>query len=81
MRATERRSGADMLGDWDEPRRVVGFAYCRRCAGVGLVDTEGLCTGCLEDDRWAYVNRAFCELLHRARVIPPPPVRGMAVER
>jgi hypothetical protein len=72
-----------MLGAWDErSRRVVGFAYCRRCGGVGLVDSERLCTGCLEDDRWAYVNRAFCELLHRARRLPPPPERAeVASER
>jgi hypothetical protein len=63
----------DALAAWDEQaRRVVGFAYCRRCGGVGLVDADRLCTGCLEDDRWAYVNRAFCELLHRARPLPRP---------
>jgi hypothetical protein len=53
----------------EDLRRPLSFVLvrCQRCEGLGMVDTDMICTNCRDDSRWARVNRAFCDLVHRHR--------------
>jgi hypothetical protein len=48
-----------------------GFPACRVCGWAALPGST-LCVGCLDIREWSRVNRAFCDLLHRARSLPEP---------
>lgn len=41
------------------------LSSCRVC-GWATLPGSTLCVGCLDIREWSRVNRAFCELLHRA---------------
>lgn len=45
---------------------------CRVC-GWATLPGSVLCVGCLDIREWSRVNRAFCDLLHRARVVDSAP--------
>ena len=42
------------------------LSSCRVC-GWATLPGSTLCVGCLDIREWSRVNRAFCELLHRAQ--------------
>lgn len=43
---------------------------CRVC-GWATLPGSMLCVGCLDIREWSRVNRAFCDLLHRAHPLEP----------
>jgi hypothetical protein len=43
---------------------------CRVC-GWATLPGSSLCVGCLDIREWSRVNRAFCDLLHRALAFDP----------
>lgn len=58
-----------MLSTIDAP----SFPACRVCGWAALPGSV-LCVGCLDIREWSRVNRAFCDLVHRARLAPAEPV-------
>jgi hypothetical protein len=45
---------------------------CRVC-GWATLPGSALCVGCLDIREWSRVNRAFCDLLHRAHPMEAAP--------
>jgi hypothetical protein len=48
---------------------------CRVCGWAALPGSS-LCLGCLDIREWSRVNRAFCDLVHRARPAAPDDVEA-----